>query len=154
MSDSDCSDETKLIKEPRAGRSRKKSPEKNREAVAKFRLKNPELIKKRKQVYEQTPKAKEKRRGRARDLYLSNRLRAIEHAGSKCIDCGGIFHHSAMDFHHLNPKTKETAGGRGLDIDCSWPRILKELVKTILLCANCHRIRHYRERNPECTTLK
>ena len=35
----------------------------------------------------------------------------------------------------------------------SWETVLKELVKTELLCANCHRVHHYRERNPECETL-
>lgn len=46
---------------------------------------------------------------------------------------------SALDFHHLNPETKEynisEMVGRGMSIEL----ILDEIAKCIVLCANCHR---------------
>lgn len=57
------------------------------------------------------------------------------------MDCGGVFHHSAFDFHHIDPTTKEK--DPGLMMTHSDEVLFKELDKCILLCANCHRIRHY-----------
>lgn len=131
-----------------------RNPHRPREISAKFREQNLEKVKLNAKRYERTPEAQEKRRLRQRNQNVNNRLKAIEWAGGVCADCGQAYHHSAMDFHHLDPAQKESQGGKGIQSNLSWARILKELVKTVLLCANCHRIRHYRERNPECPTLK
>jgi hypothetical protein len=69
------------------------------------------------------------------------KVQAIESLGGKCLDCQGTFHYSVYDFHHLDETTKE--------FDWSKVRLLSadrrqaELSKCILLCSNCHRIRHY-----------
>jgi hypothetical protein len=70
------------------------------------------------------------------------KLRAINHMGGKCYDCGGIFPSQVYDFHHLDPSVKEHNIG---DIvrRKSFETIEKELTKCVLLCANCHRIRHF-----------
>lgn len=65
---------------------------------------------------------------------------AVEYLGGKCIDCGletNIY--SVYDFHHLDPDSKDFAIGRNYKI---FESIKSELDKCILLCANCHRIRH------------
>jgi hypothetical protein len=74
-------------------------------------------------------------------LLLRERKRlAIEHKGGVCQDCGGVFPPCAFDFHHLDPKEKdyEPSAASRVSLD----KMLKELEKCILLCANCHRIRH------------
>jgi hypothetical protein len=65
---------------------------------------------------------------------------AIEFMGGKCIDCKGVFHPAVYQFHHLDPKTKEFSWGKGRLKN--FEKIKKELAKCVLLCANCHVIRH------------
>ncbi len=67
----------------------------------------------------------------------------IEKFGDKCHDCGQTFHKCAYDFHHVNPLEKKFEIAPGLDRN--WDTILEEVSKCIMLCSNCHRIRHYRE---------
>ena len=69
------------------------------------------------------------------------KLRAIEYLGGKCFDCGGNFPHYAYDFHHLDGETKLDNPSRFLRGD--WDSAVSELNKCILLCANCHRGRHF-----------
>jgi predicted HNH restriction endonuclease len=67
----------------------------------------------------------------------------IEMFGDKCHDCGGTFHKCAYDFHHTNPLEKKFEIAPALDRN--WETILEEVNKCIMLCSNCHRVRHYRE---------
>ncbi len=72
--------------------------------------------------------------------------RCIEFLGGKCSVCGletGFI--SVYDFHHKNPEEKEL-GIRPL-LGCVWEKIEKELIKCILVCANCHRIIHFERDN-------
>ena len=56
------------------------------------------------------------------------------------MDCGEKFPSVAMDFHHLD-ENKKDPGFANLKT-WSMKRINEELDKCIVLCANCHRIRH------------
>ena len=76
------------------------------------------------------------------------KIKAVEHLGGKCKDCEGVFPEAVYDFHHLDPTEKE-AGMASLTSDKGWSKILEELDKCVLLCANCHRIRHYKENEDE-----
>ncbi len=67
-------------------------------------------------------------------------MAAIAHMGGKCVDCGWQGHQAALQFHHRNPKEKEFIIGNVANK--SWDAIIGELKKCILLCANCHAIRH------------
>jgi hypothetical protein len=62
-----------------------------------------------------------------------------------CVDCGQR-HPATLQFHHLNSENKvfniSDAARRGTSLD----RIQKEMQKCIVLCANCHLIRHYNMR--------
>jgi hypothetical protein len=67
----------------------------------------------------------------------------VEKFGNKCHDCGGTFHKCAYDFHHINPEEKSFEIAPSLDRN--WNTLLEEVEKCIMLCSNCHRVRHYRE---------
>jgi hypothetical protein len=66
-----------------------------------------------------------------------------------CQDCGGIFPEYCMDFHHLDEKSKSQSLKNEqksfTNIACRWGKnkIDEELEKCVVLCANCHRIRHH-----------
>lgn len=81
------------------------------------------------------------------DQYRNQTLRwrkikqkAIDYKGGKCIVCGYNGHIAALQFHHADPSTKETVWNtlRGRP----WDKIVLELDKCELLCANCHAITH------------
>lgn len=77
-----------------------------------------------------------RRRDKRKDLL-------IEKFGNKCFDCNESFHKCAYDFHHINPLEKKFEIAPALDRN--WDTILEEIQKCVMLCSNCHRIRHYKE---------
>ena len=87
-------------------------------------------------------KNKETSRKLARDYY--DRIRTIieEAKRGPCVDCGQQFPHYVMDLHHRAPETKRMNIGRTRGIR-STPA---EIAKCDLLCANCHRIRTWRDK--------
>lgn len=68
------------------------------------------------------------------------KVRAIEYLGGSCVDCGYNKSIAPLQFHHLDPAQKEFNIGRYLG--SSWATVLEELKKCVLLCANCHCVRH------------
>ncbi len=72
----------------------------------------------------------------------ANKARLVEHFGSKCLDCQQSFPDCCYDFHHLDPAEKDhSMGNIGT---YSWASIEKEVLgKCVMLCSNCHRIRHH-----------
>ena len=69
------------------------------------------------------------------------KLMAVESKGGRCEICGYSRYVGALDFHHLDEKSKEfDLWTRGLTR--SWERIQKEIQKCVLVCANCHREIH------------
>lgn len=73
------------------------------------------------------------------------KIQAIEYKGGKCADCGydDMSHPEVFDFHHENPEEKDFAI---FETAKKFSSVISELDKCILLCANCHRIRHREER--------
>ncbi len=69
-----------------------------------------------------------------------------------CQDCGYNEHFSALDFHHINPDDKDFSVTSGEGLSTSIKRLKVEIEKCIILCANCHRIRHYKEREENRVT--
>jgi hypothetical protein len=63
-----------------------------------------------------------------------------------CRDCKIDYPPYVKDWHHLDPTTKSFGLGRGRFRN-SREKILEEIAKCILLCANCHRIREYGKKN-------
>lgn len=67
---------------------------------------------------------------------------ALEYKGEKCVKCGYDKCIDALEFHHIDDKTKDFGiGSKGYTR--SWESIKNELDKCILLCANCHREEHF-----------
>ncbi len=61
----------------------------------------------------------------------------IEEAGGRCVLCGYDRYPGALQFHHLDPESKEFGLGlRG--VARSLDRCRAEARKCALLCANCH----------------
>jgi hypothetical protein len=86
-------------------------------------------------------KLKQKQRLQERSEYIRSKKTDVP-----CHDCGGKFPPYCMDFHHLNEGTKHYALKHRSFVDkmstCSIKRIDEELSKCVIVCANCHRIRH------------
>jgi len=80
---------------------------------------------------------------------LQLKQQMAQYAGGKCKDCGLIYtveNSPVFEFHHLNPLIKSFNICNELqlhDIDV----IKSEIDKCNLLCANCHRLRHYNSNN-------
>lgn len=62
----------------------------------------------------------------------------MEYLGGMCQDCAGVFHPNVYNFHHLRDKGFVWNRLRLR----TWKQIVEELNKCVLLCANCHRLRH------------
>ena len=90
-------------------------------------------------------KFREKIKQRTYDRITKNKEKAIKYLGGKCLDCGGLFPSEVYDFHHLDPATKEKELTKARFE--SWENYKKELDKCVLLCANCHRLRHRKVKN-------
>jgi hypothetical protein len=76
--------------------------------------------------------------------WIKHKLDAIEYKGGRCFDCRQTFPYPVYEFHHLDPKQKDVAWNK-LRLRSKKAR-QEELDKCVLLCANCHRIRHHEER--------
>lgn len=68
----------------------------------------------------------------------------------KCLKCGES-DPACLDFHHSDPSKKEFSIARATTIGYSKDRILEEMSKAEVLCANCHRKLHYYERTHSST---
>ena len=72
--------------------------------------------------------------------------KALEYKGGRCELCGYNRCGDALEFHHKNPLRKDFAiSGSGLTR--SWDKVKMELNKCILICANCHREQHQKQRS-------
>ena len=67
------------------------------------------------------------------------KAKAVAYKGGKCCICGYSKCAGALDFHHVDPKTKNSKLGAGYQLHKlraaeKWA----ELDKCILVCSNCH----------------
>lgn len=69
----------------------------------------------------------------------------------RCADCGQR-HPATLQFHHLNSEDKMFNVADAVRNGISLDTIKKEIKKCIVLCANCHAIRHYNMRNKKKTS--
>ncbi len=72
----------------------------------------------------------------------------INYKGGECTDCkiSGL-DISCYDFHHLDPSEKDFQLSGVNSARVSKEKLIKELDKCVLLCANCHRAKHSNYKN-------
>ena len=84
------------------------------------------------------------KRGRDnRRVMLRNLVDEIKN-GTPCFDCGNLYPPYITDYHHLDPKLKDQSIGKLVSDLRAVDRIIAEIAKCELLCANCHRTREYK----------
>lgn len=86
---------------------------------------------------------KEQRNEYVRRRRDKRKKQLVEMFGDICFDCKKSFHTCAYDFHHITPLEKKFEIAPALDRN--WNTILEEIQKCVMLCSNCHRIRHYND---------
>lgn len=70
------------------------------------------------------------------------KAKAIAYKGGACIRCGYSKCPAALQFHHTDPTRKDfQISGHAR----AWEKIVIELDKTLLVCANCHHEIHHEE---------
>jgi len=62
--------------------------------------------------------------------------------GKPCADCGKVYDPICMDFHHEDPKLKKDEVRMLLRDGYSMSVVQAEIDKCVLICSNCHRLRH------------
>ena len=70
-----------------------------------------------------------------------NKMRAVEFMGGRCASCGCGGASVLFDFHHVDATSKDFGISQD-GIPRSWEKIVAELAKCVMLCANCHREVH------------
>lgn len=80
-----------------------------------------------------------RRQQAANDRNQARKKEAVNNMGGQCYDCKGEFPLCVYDFHHVMGKDVNPS------VALTWKKAEREreLAKCILLCANCHRIRHF-----------
>lgn len=89
-------------------------------------------------------KCKECRKQAVVDIRRKNKIKLVEYKGGKCEICGYDKCIDALEFHHLNPKEKSF--GLSCGESKSLEKLKKEADKCILVCSNCHREIHAKEK--------
>lgn len=74
------------------------------------------------------------------------KLKSIEYKGGACSKCNYSKCIEALEFHHTDPTQKDFSISHDGHTR-SWDIIKIELDKCILVCSNCHREIHFKERN-------
>lgn len=88
---------------------------------------------------------REQNNDRSRELAKRhyNKIREIIETAKDvpCMDCGVEYPHYVMDFDHRNPEEKEVNVGAARSIK----KTIIEIEKCDVVCANCHRIRTWKD---------
>lgn len=113
-------------------------PQKSPEAMARKRV--------RMRAYQKVHYRKNKKYYAAKREVSRRRLAAWfqEQKRKPCTDCGEVFNPWQMDFDHLGEKTFDLAY---MKTRVSRKRLLEEIAKCELVCANCHRQRTWERAN-------
>lgn len=87
---------------------------------------------------------REKRYQYKKSYHRKRRIKLIQYKNNECYECklkyngknGPVFH-----FHHLDPSTKLYNIGNKITVK-SWKSLINEANKCIMICANCHELKH------------
>lgn len=88
-------------------------------------------------------RANESRDSRRAKIYKIINKRKSE---TPCADCKQFYHYTQMDFDHLESSEKVSSIANMIGQTRSLESIETEIAKCELVCANCHRLRHYHRR--------
>jgi 5-methylcytosine-specific restriction endonuclease McrA len=80
-------------------------------------------------------------KGKALSRKRTNKASCVKMKGGCCQACGFDKYDGALEFHHIDPSTKEDKIGRMTKSTHS-PELLAELAKCVLVCSNCHKMIH------------
>lgn len=72
----------------------------------------------------------------------TTKSRMVKAMGGKCAECFYNKCEDSLEFHHLDPLKKDFSLGAARGSPVSWGRLVAELRKCVMLCANCHRELH------------
>ena len=85
------------------------------------------------------------RYARKKEQYLAatkrkqrDRKAQVDAMRGPCVVCGWFEYPEAIDFHHIDPSTKEGNVGT-MTASAGMDKIRAEVAKCVCLCANCHR---------------
>jgi len=90
------------------------------------------------------PKRKIKVMEKVHNIYSNNKKYFVELFGGKCERCGYSKCYAALEFHHKDPEMKEISIARVMKRKRETALI--ELKKCELICSNCHREEHWKNR--------
>lgn len=85
---------------------------------------------------------REEQNEKGRLRFREAKEKIVAYMGGKCHDCGNVFPNCCYDVHHTNPEEKDFNLSSKIAFD---EKMKRELDKCVLLCSNCHRIRHFKE---------
>lgn len=88
-----------------------------------------------------------KRQEYANTKNRSRKDAVIDHFGGICFDCKQSYHRCVYQFHHLDPPQKDVNPSYAIANNPA--AMWKELDKCVMLCANCHMVRHHMEEDNE-----
>lgn len=89
---------------------------------------------------------KEKQFALVKARKLRTQAKLMEYKATlSCTKCG-FSHPAALHFHHRDPSVKEDRVSNMPMRGCGWTRVLAEIAKCDVLCANCHAILHHDEK--------
>jgi hypothetical protein len=77
-----------------------------------------------------------------RKIRADKQDRIVAYKNQPCADCGKSYPPRVMDLHHIDPTKKEFDLSQSRGYGKSLKAVEEELVKCVVLCANCHRLRH------------
>lgn len=95
--------------------------------------------------YRASEKGKQVFKAANRRSQEKKRSAIVKMKSNPCVDCGGRFHSDAMEFDHRDNEEKVfliSSFGRRVSVE----RVLQEIAKCDLVCANCHRVRTAKRR--------
>lgn len=78
-----------------------------------------------------------------------NRIKEEFNEWKKTLSCSicGNSDYRVLEFHHRNPSEKEYSISNMIDSGIGKEKLNNEISKCDVLCANCHRIKHFEMRN-------
>lgn len=97
--------------------------------------------------YKHGSKYREKAVSRNREIKNKLREKMLKYLSDKSCSVCGISDVRVLEFDHKDPSTKSFAIAAAIANTRSWDKILTEINKCQILCANCHKIKTSSEQN-------